>query len=293
MNITMKMTLALGAAGLSLLALASGASAQTTTGDPALTTVFSTLATGFPNYTSAAVGVGFDANFGGGKLNSSTTQATAQSVYEAFVFDSSAAGVFPGVAAGSTAQVQVFAQNRNVKFTNGLPDPFNLYVSLYAYDPSTAAGTVPAKGTNLFGAQQKVTLGQGTAGYFSSDFNLAGTLTAGGTYVLGITTLNSDTQDFANIGTTVNSKSGLSATNVGFDNNKFVTTNDDQGNPVGSLVNGTASNQDGNVLSFKLAAGSSSPVPEASPVASMGLMLALGTTILTIKRRLPTAKSAA
>ena len=282
MNITLKTTLSLSAAGLSMLALTSGASAQTTIGDPALTTVFSTLATGSPNYTSAAVAVGFDANIGGGKLTFSTTQATAQSVYEAFVFDSSAAGVFPGVAAGSTAQLQVFAQNKNV---NPSPlVPFNIYASLYAYDPGAAVGTVPAMGSNLFGTQQKVTLGQAAGGYFSSDFILGNTLTAGSTYVLGITTLTGDTQDFANIGTTVNNKSGLSATNVGFDNNKFVTTNNDQGNPVGSLVNGTASNQDGNVFSFKLAASTPSAAPEPSQWAAMAFT-GLGIAVLAVKRR--------
>ena len=85
MNTTLKATVALGAAGLSLLALAGGAGAQTTTGDPTLTTVFSTYnGKGAPGYTVSSIGVGFDPGFGGGKLPSSTSQAMAQSVYEAF-----------------------------------------------------------------------------------------------------------------------------------------------------------------------------------------------------------------
>lgn len=290
MNTTSKATRALGAAGLSLLALASGASAQTTVGDPTLTTAFSTLTNGrTPTFVgNNSVGVGFDANNGNGTLSSSPTPATAQSVYEAFNFTSSAAGAFTTLAAGSMAQIQVFASNQNVNATNGLTNPFNIYASLYAFNPNAAAGTVPVMGPNLFGAQQKVTVGAINGGYFSGDFTLASSLTAGSSYVLGITTLTGDTQDFAQIATSPFSASGIAAGDQSFDKNKFLTDANDQGNPTGMPFTLTSGN---NVIAFRLnAAPATSPVPEASSVVSLGLLLGMGAAFVAFKRRRSVAK---
>ena len=149
MNTAFKTTLALGAAGLSLMMLAGGAGAQTQTGDPNLAPVFSTYnGKAAPNFTSSAQGVGFDANGGFGKLSNSTTVATAQSVYETFKFDSSAAGTFNTLAAGTTAQLQVFGVNNNVN----AGAPFDVYAVLYAYNSNSAAGLMPVTGPDLFGA---------------------------------------------------------------------------------------------------------------------------------------------
>lgn len=284
MNTTLKATLALGAAALSLMTLAGGAGAQTTTGDPALTTVYSTLANGrVPGFAGGSVPIGFDPS---GKVSPfSMTQATAASVYDAFVFDSSAAGAFTTLAAGATAQLQVFATNNS---TTEAPT-FNVYASLYAYDPNAAAGTVPATGTNLFGSEQKITLGTIGAGYFSSDFTLAAPLVAGNTYVLGLTTLNTDSQDFANIAVSPFSATGLSAANQQLSKNKYITTVGDQGNPVGSPFQQILASN--NVIAFRLnAAPASAPVPEASSVVSMGLMLGLGGALVAFKRRRTIAK---
>jgi len=282
MNTTLKATVALGAAGLSLLVLAGGASAQTTTGDSTLTTVFSTFnGKGAPGYTVSSIAVGFDPNGGGGKLSSSESQATAQSVYEPFTFDSSAVGPFMTLAAGSKAQIQVFASDQNVNSTNGVVNPFNIYAVLYAFNPTAAANTVPVTGPDLFGAPQKITLGGLNAGYFSGDFNLAGSLIAGQQYVLGITTLNSDTQDFAQIGTTVfNGQTGLPAADQSADTQKLVTQTDDQGSPTTFQTTVPTTT----VVAFRLNAAPPA-VPEASSVVSMGLLLALGAAFIAVKRR--------
>ena len=278
MNTKLKATLALGAAGLSLLALAGGATAQTTTGDPALTTVYSTLATGrVPGFAGGSVPIGFDPNGNVGAF--SLTQATATSVYDPFVFDSSAAGAFTTLAAGTTAQLQVFATNNS---TAAAPT-FNVYASLYAYNPNAAAGTVPATGANLFGSEQKITLGTIGAGYFSSDFTLAAPLVAGNTYVLGLTTLNTDSQDYANIAVSPFSATGLSAANQQISKNKYITTAGDQGNPVGSPFQQILNSN--NVIAFRLNAAAPAAVPEASPVLSLGLMLGLGGALVAFKRR--------
>lgn len=289
MNTTLKATLALGAAGLSLLGMAGGAGAQTQ--DPALTNIFSTVKTGgFLNFTGAAVGVGFDPNNGGGRLPVSPNQATAQTVYEPFIFDSSAVGAFATAPTGSTAQIEIFALNNNI---NGNPtDPFNLYASLYAYNPSAAAGTVPATGPNLFGAQQKVT-DIAIGGYFSNDFTLTGPIVAGQQYVLGITTLNGDTQDFAQVASSNVPTSGLSGTistgDFAFDKTKFVTDGGDQGNPSGQTSILLPGN---NVISFQLAtAPAMSPVPEASTSLGFALGLGvLGAALVASKRRRSIAK---
>ena len=288
MNTTLKATLALGIAGLSLLALAGGASAQTTTGDPNLTTAFSTLTNGrIPTFTGAAsVGVGFDPNLGGGVLPSSASQATAQSVYEAFNFTSSAAGTFTTIAAGSTAQIQVFASDQNVNTTGGATNLFNVYVSLYAFNPN-ATSSVPVMGPNLFGAQQKITVGTINGGYFSGDFTLASALTAGSSYVLGITTLTGDTQDFGQIATSPFSASGIATGDQTFDKNRFLTDANDQGNPTGMPFTPGSGN---NVIAFRLAATPPPAVPEASSVVSLGLLLGMGAAFIAFKRRRSVAK---
>ena len=217
----------------------------------------------------------------GGKLSSSESQATAQSVYEPFTFDSSAAGPFTTLASGSTAQLQVFASNQNVNSTNGSVNPFNIYAVLYAFNPAAAANTVPVTGPDLFGAPQKITLGGRSTGYFSSDFNLADSLIAGQRYVLGITTLNSDTQDFAQIGTTVfNGQSGLPAGDLSADTQKLLTQTDDQGSPTAFQQTVSTAT----VLAFRLNAAPPA-VPEASSVVSLGLLLALGAAFVAVKRR--------
>jgi hypothetical protein len=291
MNTTLKATLALGAAGLSLLALAGGANAQITTGDPNLSTVFSTITAGRnPIFGSGSTTqkVGFDPS--GNVSVFATTPATAQSVYEPFVFDTSAAGTFNTVAAGSLAQIQLFASNFNVNQTAGNPQPFNLYASLFAFNPNAAAGTVPVTGPNLFGGEQKVTLGSqpsfGT--FFSGDFTLAGPITAGNTYVLGISTLSNDTQDFATVSTAPFSITGISAADQATDAMKFLTNTNDQGNPAGQPAVAGGGN---NVIAFRLAAANPAPaVPEASSVVSMGLLLGMGAALIAFKRRRSVAK---
>ena len=281
MNTPLKATVALGAAGLSLLALAGAAGAPTTTGDPALSTVFSTFnGKGAPGFGATSSAVGFDPNGGGGKLTNAESQATAQSVYEAFTFDSSAAGAFTTLAAGSMAQLQVFAVNQNVNSTGGTVNPFNLYAVLYAFNPTAAAGTVPATGPDLFGMPQKITLGDLNAGYFSGDFALAGPVVAGQRYVLGITTLNSDTQDFTQVATSAfTTQSGLPAGDQSVDTPKYLTDVNDQGNPIGKPATTIGGN---NVIAFRLDAA---PVPEASSVVSLGLLLGLGAAFVAFKRR--------
>ena len=287
MNNTLKATLALGAAGLSLLTLVGGASAQTTVGDPSLTTDFSTYAAGkgAPNYSGGAIAVGYDALGGGNHLPFSPSSATAQSVYEPFILDSSAAGTFNTIAAGSIAQIQLFALNNNVNSTGGATNPFNVYASLYAYDPNATAGNVPVTGPNLFGAQQKVTLGQSTGGYFSNDFTLAAPLVAGQSYVFGFTTLSSDTQDYAFLGTTVNGQALLPASDLTFDRTKFITDFNDQGAPTAN----SSTNVSNTLLAFRLNA--SAPVPEGSMTLDFGLGLGvMGLALVASKRRRNIAK---
>jgi len=289
MNITLKKTLALGAAGLSFLAVTGGASAQTTTGDPALTTVFSTVTNGRnPNFTSTALGVGFDANGGNGFLPSSPTAATAQSVYNQFVFGTSAAGTASTVAAGSTAQIEVFGTNNNVA-SGAAANTFNIFATLFAFNPNTAANTVLVMGPDLFGAPQQVTLGQTGGGFFSGDFTLTNSLVAGQQYVLGITTLTGNTQDFATVASSSFSVAGITNTaDQAFDRTKFLTTANDQGSPMGQPF----ANPDGNnILAFRiLAAAGPAPVPEASSVVSMGLLLGMGAAFIAFKRRRSVAK---
>lgn len=288
MNNTLRAIVALGAAGLSLLALAGSSSAQTTTGDPNLTTVFSTLNNGKnPSFTIGSQSVGFDPNGGGGALNNSTTASTAQSVYEAFNFTSSAAGAFTSLASGTTAQIQVFASNNNVNTNASGIAPFNIYAALYAFNPNSAAGTVPITGANLFGSMQKITLA-GAGGYFSGDFNLTGPITAGNQYVLGLTTLTGDTQDFASIADASFANSGLATGDQSFDKNKFITDTNDQGNPAGQPA--TTLTTGNNVLAFRIAAAAPPAVPEASSFVSMGLMLGLGAAFVAFKRRRSVAK---
>ncbi len=291
MNTTLKATLALGAAGLSLLALAGGANAQSTTTDPNLTTVFSTVTAGRnPSFGSGptTIKIGFDPS--GNVSPSAMTPATAQSVYEPFVFDTSAAGPFTTVAAGSLAQIQLFASNFNVNQTAVAAQPFDLYATLFAFNPNVAAGTVPVTGPDLFGTPQKVTLGGSptTGGFVSSDFTLAVPLVAGSTYVLGVTTLSNDTQDFATVSTSPFSITGISASDQATDAMKFVTDVNDQGNPAGQPFAPFNTN---NVISFRLLASPAPAVPEASSVVSMGLLLGLGAVLIAFKRRRSVAKS--
>ena len=279
-----KTAAALGAAGLSLLALTNGASAQTTVGDPNLTTAFSTLASGKnPNFTNAAVAVGFDPSNTPGNLFNSATAATAQSVYESFNFDSSAAGAFTTLASGTQAQIQIFASDQNV--TPGATT-FNIYASLYAFNPNAAAGTVPVMGSNLFGAEQKITVAALNGGYFSGDFNLTGAITAGQRYVLGITTLTGDTQDYGQIATSSFANSGLATADQSSDAVKYLTAANDQGNPTGQTFTNPGLN---NAIAFRLGAAAA-PVPEASSVVSLGLMLGMGAAFIAFKRRRSVAK---
>ncbi len=283
MNTTLKATLALGAAGLSLLSLASAAGAQTTTPDPNLTTVFSTVANGrVPNFTSTAIGIGFDTNGGNGFLTNSPTAATAQSVFNQFVYDSSAAGTAPTVAAGSTAQIELFGTNNNVA-SGTAAATFNAFVTLFAFNPNAAAGTVPVTGPDLFGAPQQVTLGQTGGGFFSGDFTLAGPLTAGQQYVLGVTTLTGNTQDFATVASSSFTVAGITnSADQTIDRTKFVTDANDQGSPMGQPFSNPGGN---NIVAFRLLAGTSAPVPEASSFVSMGLLLGLGAAFVALRRR--------
>ncbi len=281
MNIALKTTLALGAAGLSLLTLTGQVGAQTQTGDPALTPVFSTYnGKGSPNSTSQAIGLGFDPNNGGGKLGASMTQATAQSVYEPFNFTSSAAGTFSTLAAGSTVQLESFIANNNLM----VPNNFDVYAVLYAYNPSAAAGTVPVTGSDLFGTPQQIVAATATGGYFSSDFKTTAALVAGQQYVFGFTTLNNDTQDFAQMSTTVNGQANLTPTDFALAQNKYLTQDDDQGAPTVDVVD----QNNPNVLAFRLSAAPAAggaPVPEASSLVSTALLLTLGGAFLAFKRR--------
>ncbi len=292
MNITLKATFALGAAGLSLLALTGQVSAQTPA-DPNLSRVFSTITDGGtgPNTPSITAGqaIGFDPLGGNGKLGLSATQPTAQSLYEAFRFTSSAAGTFSTLVAGSTVQVGSFAQDSNVNTTPaGTTPPFNMYVSLYAFNPNAAVGTVPATGANLFGGEQKITVTSGGAIYFTNDFTTTGDITAGQSYVLGFTTLNSDTQDFGQLGTTLARNNGIAAADQTFDNTKFATQVDDQGNPAGGVFTNPGGN---NTFGFTLSsAAAPAAVPEASSLVSTALLLSLGGAFLAFKRRASFAK---
>lgn len=280
---TLKTTLALGAAGLSFLTLAGTASAQTTVGDPNLTTVFSTVAKpGIVNYTTSSQAIGFDPSNSSGKLSNSPNQATAQSVYEAFVFDSSFAGTFSTLASGTMVQLSLFAADDNINVNAaGVAPPFDVYASLYAYSPS--ATSVPVSGPNLFGSEQKIVIGQILGGYFSGDFNLTGSIVAGQSYVLGLTTLNSDTQDFAQIGSLSNANSGLATADNAFDDLKYATDVDDQGNPIGQPLGLPIGGN--NTNAFTLSAKPAAAVPEASSVVSMGLLLSLSAGFAAFKRR--------
>lgn len=284
---TFKSTSVLGAAGLSLLTLAGAASAQITSHDPTTPTLaFSTVKSGVTNTTNAGIGLGFDGLTGGGKLQSAPDQSTAQSVYEAFKFDSSAAGTFNTIASGTTVQLAFYGLNRNQAANE---PPFHIYYSLYAFDPNAAAGMVPVTGPNLLGKEQVVTLGQSQVPYFSNTFNLLAPITAGQQYVLGITTLDGDTQDYALAGTASLAQSGLLAADASIDETKYVTNVDDQGNPTGVLYNTVVSNTNNNYLGFALYTGSS-PVPEASSVVSTAILLSLGAGLFAFKRRRAFAK---
>ncbi len=284
MKIALKATLALGAAGFSLLNLAGQASAQTTIGDPALTPVFSTYnGNRAVNFTTGGIALGFDANQPG-KLFVSLTQATAQSIYIPFNFTSSAAGTFSTIAAGSTLQLSSFISNQNVNMTAGNPSNFDVYAVLYAYNPSVAAGTVPVTGLDLFGTPQKITAGPLNGSYFSSDFTNTAAIVAGQSYVFGFTTLNNDTQDFALMGSVVAGQSGLTSTDFALAQNKYITQDDDQGVPTLAA----ADQNNPTTLAFSLSAAPAAggaPVPEASSLVSTALLLTLGGAFLAFKRR--------
>jgi len=67
-----------------------------------------------------------------------------------------------------------------------------------------------------------------------------------------------------------------------------LTTANDQGSPMGQPF----ANPDGNnILAFRiLAAAGPAPVPEASSVVSMGLLLGMGAAFIAFKRRRSVAK---
>ncbi len=226
---------------------------------------------------TAGLGVGFDPNNTFGLFPGSMTAATAQTVYNPFIAQGSAA-------AGSQFQIGLhgFASSPTGLATEDID------VSIFQFNPNAGNNIPigPAIVSNVpitFNAN----VNAGDFLNFSAVTTLTGALTAGQEYVIAFApatapnTANPD--DFAVVDRIVTSRSNVQDTTG---QTMFIADNN-SANTGGALAAsgvGVFSQQTNGPVAFRLYTGSA-PVPEASTVVSFGALLALGGLIAFRRRR--------
>ena len=291
MKINNKFIAGLGTIALSLMTLTCSSAQVSTTPSAGLTLAFDTDgstqtssvdSTG--TVTSRGLGVGFDSSNFDSQFTNSSTAATAQSVYNPLITDSSAAGGFSTIGAGSSFQLGLHAYGINRANTTL---PITEYVSLYAYNPNAAAGAVPTTGSAIFSALPVNILDTADSidhTYFSSVITLANPIVANTEYVLavdggtsgGATPTNFGTVDRSNFTT-----SGLPSADASIYRQYFLV--DNNSGDLGGAYTLKASGGITQPLGYSFYA-SSAAVPEASSLCSFGGLLVLGGLILVRRR---------
>ncbi len=271
----------LSALSISMLAVAATAQASVVTApDSALQLAFAT--DGSTQFTSVdsvgtaqgtGLGVGYDPANRFNAFTSARTAATAQSVYNNLITDTSAAGNFSTINAGTAFQLGLHAYGSN---NAGTTQPITLFASLFNFDPTAAAGTIPI-GSAIFRNVSVDVFNQtdttdGT--FFSSTFTLANSIIAGNQYVLavnggpagGATPTSFGTADRIGFG-----NSGLSTADASIF--KTIYLIDNNSGDTGGVYKAKGNN---NPLAYQFYAGSSAPVPESTNLLSFGALLGLG-----------------
>ncbi|MBC8141529.1 MAG: hypothetical protein H7Y38_08825 [Armatimonadetes bacterium] len=163
-----------------LFAAANIAQAQILVPDPTLSINFRTDGTGtLANLQQTAFGVGYDAANFQSSFSAAPTVATAQSGYNPFRIDTS-------IVAGSTFSIGVhaYAINRAASTT-----PVTIYASIYEFNASAPAGTVPLGNSILTDLPVVITPSQSTlltdAVYYTPTVTLPQGLNADATYIIG------------------------------------------------------------------------------------------------------------
>ena len=278
----------LGLGSLALSLLATGAQAQ----NPALTLAFDTDGSTQASAVSTTgtvstrgLGIGYDPNNTFGVFPNSLTAASSQSVFNPLITDSSAAGAFQTIAAGSQFQLGLHAFGNN---NANIAQPVTVFASLFAFNPNAGAGNVPLGQAIFSNLAVSVTNdpSQNDGIFFSNTITLANSINAGQEYVLAVdggpagganptSFATADRQNFA--------VSGLPTADASIYRQEFFVDNN-SGDSGGAFTsrNATALTQPLGYRFYSTPAGS--PVPEASSVVSFGVLLALGGLFLLRRR---------
>ena len=295
MNTNLKSLIVLGSATLYMLAASGAQAAVISAPDPTLNLVFdtdgstsSTAVDSTGTVSTRGLGIGYDpANFGN-KFVVAKTAATAQSVYNPLITDSSAAGSFTTITAGSSFQLGLHAYGLNRADST---QPVTLFASLFAYDPNAAAGTVPITGSAIFSNLPVQVLDSADTTdhtYFSNTIQLANSINANTEYVLAVDggpAGGASPTDFGTADRSFFSTSGLPSADSGIYQNYFLTNtnNGDQGGTAYQTASGGITQP----LGYRFYSASTvTAAPEPSARAACGFFaFGLGGMLIAARKR--------
>ena len=299
-----KQMLGLGCAALSLLAVTGANAAVSTTPDPTLSLVFDTdgstqtsAVDSTGTTSSRALGVGYDlANTYSAFANSATFDK-AQSVFNPLITDTSAAGAFTTLTAGTKFQLALHADGLNNAAKTA---PATLFASLFNYNPTATGKTIPI-GSAVFQGVSVDVFNPNDQGidhtYFSSTFALPNAIVSGNKYVLavyggpagGVSPTSFATVDRGSFGA-----SGLPTSDASIYRNFYLIDNNsgDTGGVADTRSNNALTTLP---LAYRFyAASPASAAPEPSAVAACSFFaFGLGGMLLVARKRHAASNSAA